>query len=95
MAIKVIIERRVTKGKDTDLTNLMRDMRAQAMFARGYISGETLRAHEDPTLYVVISTWKGLEDWKAWEENPKRKEIQAKIDAILKQSTQKRIFDFA
>ncbi|MCJ7663761.1 MAG: antibiotic biosynthesis monooxygenase [Desulfobacterales bacterium] len=95
MAIKVIIERRVTKGKDTDLANLMREMRAKAMFARGYISGETLRAHDDPTLYVVISTWKGLEDWKAWEENPKRKEIQAKIDAILKQSAQNRIFDFA
>jgi hypothetical protein len=52
MAVKVIIERRVPKGKDTDLANLMRDLRAKAMFARGYISGETLRAHDDPTLYV-------------------------------------------
>jgi heme-degrading monooxygenase HmoA len=95
MAVKVIIERRVTKGKDTDLANLMREMRAKAMFARGYISGETLRAHDDPTLYVVISTWKSLDDWKAWEANPDRKEIQTKIDAILGQSTQNRIFDFA
>jgi heme-degrading monooxygenase HmoA len=95
MAIKVIIERQVTKGKDTDLANLMREMRSKAMFARGYISGETLRAHDDPTLYMVISTWKSLEDWKAWEENPKRKEIQSKIDTILKQTARNRIFDFA
>jgi heme-degrading monooxygenase HmoA len=95
MAVKVLIERQVTKGKDTDLANLMREMRSKAMFARGYISGETLRAHGDPTLYMVISTWKSLEDWKAWEENPKRKEIQGKIDAILKQTARNRIFDFA
>jgi len=95
MAVKVIIERQVAKGKDTDLANLMREMRSKAMFARGYISGETLRAHDDPTLYVVISTWKGPEDWKAWEENPARKEIQTKIDTILAQSAQNRIFDFA
>jgi heme-degrading monooxygenase HmoA len=95
MAVKVIIERRVPKGKDTALANLMRDLRAKAMFAKGYISGETLRAHDDPTLYVVISTWKSLEDWKAWEANPERKAIQAKIDTILTQSAQNRIFDFA
>ncbi len=95
MAVKVIIERRVPKGKDTDLANLMRDLRAKAMFARGYISGETLRAHDDSTLYVVISTWKSLEDWKAWEASPERKQIQAKIDTILTQSAQHRIFDFA
>ncbi|MCJ7545206.1 MAG: antibiotic biosynthesis monooxygenase [Deltaproteobacteria bacterium] len=95
MAVKVIIERRVPKGKDTDLANLMREMRAKAMFARGYISGETLRAHDDPTLYVVISTWKSLDDWKAWEANPERKAIQAKIDTVLAQSAQNRIFDFA
>jgi heme-degrading monooxygenase HmoA len=95
MAIKVIVERRVAKGKDTELANLMREMRSKAMFARGYISGETLRAHDDPTLYVVISTWKSLEDWKAWEQGPVRKAIQTKIDAFLEQSARHRIFDFA
>ena len=95
MAVKVIIERRVPKGKDTALANLMRDLRAKAMFAKGYISGETLRAHDDPTLYVVISTWKNLEDWKAWEATPERKTIQTKINTILTQSEQHRIFDFA
>ncbi len=95
MAIKVIIERRVKKGMDTDLAKLMRELRAKAMLAKGYISGETLRAHDDPTLYLVISTWKSLDDWRAWEENPVRKEIQTKIDSILEEPTQRRVFDFA
>jgi heme-degrading monooxygenase HmoA len=95
MAVKVIIERRVTKGKDTDLANLMRDLRAKAMFAKGYISGETLRSHDDPTLYVTISTWKSIEDWKAWEESAERKEMGNKIETILDDAAQHRIFDFA
>jgi heme-degrading monooxygenase HmoA len=95
MAVKVIIERQVTKGKDMDLANLMRDLRAKAMFAKGYISGETLRSHDDPTLYVTISTWKSFEDWKAWEESSVRKEMQTKIDTILDDTAQHRIFDFA
>lgn len=95
MAVKVIIERRVKQGMDTNLANLMRELRAKALLAKGYISGETLRAHDDTSLYLVISTWKSLDDWKAWEENPVRKEVQAKIDAILEKPTQMRIFDFA
>lgn len=95
MAVKVIIERRVKQGMDTNLANLMRELRAKALLAKGYISGETLRAHDDTSLYLVISTWKSLDDWKTWEENPVRKEVQAKIDAILEKPTQMRIFDFA
>jgi heme-degrading monooxygenase HmoA len=95
MAVKVIIERRVPKGKDTDLANLMREMRSKAMFASGYISGETLRAHDDPSLYVVISTWRSADDWKTWEASPERKETQAKIDAVLETTAQHRVFDFA
>ncbi len=95
MAIKVIIERRVKKGMDTELAKLMRELRAKAMFAKGYISGETLRAHDNPNLYLVITTWKSLEDWNAWEESSVRKETHAKIDSFLETPTQKRIFDFA
>ena len=95
MAIKVIIERRVKKGLDTDLAKLMRELRAKAILAKGYISGETLRACDDPGLYLVISTWKSLDDWRAWEDNPVRKELQAKVDAILKTPTMRRVFDFA
>jgi len=95
MAVKVIIERHVPKGKDADLANLMREMRSKAMFARGYISGETLRAHDDPSLYVVISTWRSADEWKAWEASPERKETQTKIDVVLETEAQHRVFDFA
>ncbi len=30
-----------------------------------------------------ISTWESLEDWRAWEAKPERKELQGKIDRFL------------
>ena len=87
MAIKVIITRKVTKGKQKDLLPLLMELRSKAMNQKGYISGETLKGISDPDEFMVISTWNSLEDWKAWDNNPARGEVQAKIDAILEEKT--------
>jgi heme-degrading monooxygenase HmoA len=87
MAIKVIITRKVTGGKEEDLLPLLRELRSKAMEQRGYISGETLKGISDPDEFMVISTWRSLEDWNAWNSNPARIDIQEKIDAVLEQKT--------
>jgi heme-degrading monooxygenase HmoA len=87
MAIKVIITRKVTGGKEEDLFPLLGELRSKAMEQKGYISGETLKGISDPDEFMVISTWRSLEDWNTWNSNPARMEIQEKIDAILEQKT--------
>jgi len=87
MAIKAIITRKVAQGKEKDLLPLLLELRTRAMGQGGYISGETLRGMSDPDEFLVISTWNRLEDWRAWEENPERKRIQEKIDAVLDEKT--------
>jgi heme-degrading monooxygenase HmoA len=87
MAIKVVITRKVTGGKEEDLLPFLRELRSKAMEQKGYISGETLKGINDPDEFMVISTWRSLEDWNAWTSNPGRMEIQEKIDAILEQKT--------
>ncbi len=87
MAIKVIITRKVGKGKQKDLLPLLMELRTKAINQNGYISGETLKGISDPDEFMVISTWNSFEEWKAWDDNPERGEIQAKIDAILEQKT--------
>jgi heme-degrading monooxygenase HmoA len=87
MAIKVIITRKVTGVRQKDLLPLLMELRTKAMNQNGYISGETLKGISDPEEFIVISTWKSLEDWKAWENNPERKEFQGKIDALLEEKT--------
>ena len=87
MAVKIIIRRKVSKGKESQLFPLLFQLRAKAVTQPGYISGETLRNANEPEDYLVISTWKSVEDWKAWEVNPARTEIQNKIDSLLGEKT--------
>jgi heme-degrading monooxygenase HmoA len=87
MAIKVIITRKVAKGRQKDLLPLLMELRTKAMNQKGYISGETLKGISDADEFLVISTWQSFEDWKDWEDNPARREIQEKIDGILEEKT--------
>jgi heme-degrading monooxygenase HmoA len=83
MAVKIIIKRKVPQSKKAQLSPLFLDLRSKAITQPGYISGETLRNVDDPEDYVVISTWKSVENWKAWETSKERGEIQRRIDALL------------
>jgi heme-degrading monooxygenase HmoA len=87
MAVKIIIKRKVSKGKEGQLLPILLELRSKATTQPGYISGETLRNVNDPEDYVVISTWQSAEAWKAWEANKGRTEIQNKIDSLLGEKT--------
>jgi heme oxygenase (mycobilin-producing) len=87
MAVKILIYRKIKPGKEKELSEAVRALRFKAMCARGYISGETLRSVEDPSIHLVISTWKSIEDWNNWFNTPERKAFQEKIDVILEEPT--------
>ena len=92
MAVKIIIDRKVKKGKETELFDLLKDLRSKAISSKGYISGETLRALSDPHNYVVVSTWQSVDDWKNWERDPERKKIQAGIEKIMMRPSKTKIY---
>lgn len=83
MAVKIIIRRRVSKEKESELLPLLVEMRSKATAQPGYISGETLRNVKDPEDSIVISTWQSEEVWNAWASSKDRAQIQEKIDALL------------
>jgi quinol monooxygenase YgiN len=87
MAVKILIQRKVKPGKEKELSGAVRELRSKAVHAKGYISGETLRSIEDPSIHLVISTWRSLEDWNFWADSPERKAFQPKIDAMLEEPT--------
>jgi heme-degrading monooxygenase HmoA len=70
-------------------------LRSEAVPSKGYISGETLRALDDPHNYIVISTWRNINDWKEWEKNPNRKKIQTKIEKLMARPTKTKIYIYA
>ncbi|MFC1956109.1 antibiotic biosynthesis monooxygenase family protein [Chloroflexota bacterium] len=79
--IRVIIERRLKKG--AHLSDLLRQLRVEALAQQGYISGETLVNTEDTNVVTVISTWRNIEDWKAWEKSVQRIVLYHQIKKLL------------
>jgi heme-degrading monooxygenase HmoA len=46
------------------------------------ITGETLTNTDDPQIILVISSWKRLEDWRSWKDNPARKEFDNLLEKL-------------
>jgi len=101
MLVRVLMLRKVpqlTGGLDAallpKLSEMLADLRALANRQPGYISGESLRNVDDPREYLVISTWKSIEDWKRWFANEKRAELEGRVDALLGSSTVYKVFSY-
>lgn len=92
MAVKIIIKRKIPKSKETQVLPLLLELRSKAMTQPGYISGETLINANDPEDYLVISTWKSVKDWKAWEGSKERNEIQKKIEELLAEKSSVQVY---
>ena len=84
--IKVLIERHVRKGREGELVDLLNKMRAELISQPGYVSGELLQSVEDKSTFFALSTWLSQLDWKSWEGNPGRLEIESKIESLLTES---------
>jgi len=84
--VKVLIERHVKKGKEGDLIELLNKLRIELISQPGYISGELLQSLEEKSTIFALSTWLSALDWKSWEGNPKRLEIESKIETLLTES---------
>ncbi len=83
MTVRVIIEREVEPGREASLQYLMMQARSKALKAKGYISGETLRALDNPNKFLVLSNWNSAEDWKVWESDPERAKLQMEMAPLL------------
>jgi heme-degrading monooxygenase HmoA len=81
--VKVLIERRVKKGKEGYLIELLNKLRTELVAQPGYVSGELLQSTEDESIIFAVSTWLSPLDWKSWEGNPNRLEIESKIESLL------------
>lgn len=92
--IRVMIERCVTPDKETDVIKLLIELRAKALKQHGYISGETLRSSDNPSLWLTISTWNSSEDWKRWEKTTDRIETEKDIEPLLTAPEKISAFEF-
>lgn len=81
--IKVFIKRKVGDESIVELMDLLKKLRSLTLSQPGYVSGETMKRIDKEGWCLVISTWRSLEDWDAWVNNPERKTVQSEIDELL------------
>ena len=87
MTVKIFIKRKVQDKNVVELTMLLKKLRSLTLEQPGYISGETLNRIDKKEECMVVSTWRSVEDWNSWVNNPKRIEIQSQIDNLLGEET--------
>lgn len=85
--IKVFIKRKVADDSIMELMDLLKKLRGMTLSQPGYVSGETMRRMDQEGECMVISTWRSMEDWNSWVENPDRKAVQEEIDTLLGSQT--------
>lgn len=90
--LRVIIERQLKEGKSKSLIPLLRELRAAALKHTGYITGETLVNTEDPSIVATLSTWRDLDDWRAWENSAARVKIAEQIQHLLRKKPKVNIY---
>jgi len=81
--VKILIERHVQNGKEGYLIELLNKLRSELISQPGYVSGELLQSLEDKATIFALSTWLSTLDWKSWEGDPKRLEIESRIEPLL------------
>ena len=91
MSVRIIIDRRVKKGKEADFSRLLRALRSKAIFSKGYISGEMLRNRDDPQNYIVITAWQSFDDWEAYEKVPETSKIHARMEKLMDRATKVKV----
>jgi heme-degrading monooxygenase HmoA len=94
MAVEVIIRRTFKdQAMAEKLVPLIVQLRSMATVQKGYMTGQTLRCLDCPGEYLVISTWHTAEDWQRWFASDTRKELQQRIDDLLGEPTQYRLYE--
>jgi len=95
MAIRIVIDRKVKKGKEAEFARLLKEVRSKAIFSQGYISGEMLRAVGDHQNYIVISAWESIAQWEKYEELPETRKVHARIEKLMARPTKVKIYEHA
>ena len=87
MAVRVTMRRVANPEASGQLDTVLRELRILAMSRPGYISAETLRSEADQCTTLVIARWELIDDWKEYEDSPRRREILHKLEPLLAQPT--------
>jgi heme-degrading monooxygenase HmoA len=94
MAILVYL--RFCLAETADPQDFEGDLRAMAELAGeqpGYLWSEVGRSMDEPSVYVVLSEWYGIDHVRAWEHDAMHEEIQHKWESQYREAFVHRRFE--
>ena len=92
MLVRVLIERHIKEGQESEASDKILEMRKHATTFPGYVSGETLSDTADPRTVIIVSTWHSLEDWEKWDSSPQHEASVKTLQPLLDQPISIRSF---
>jgi len=93
--IRVLIERSLVDGKESDYHRAIRQLKQKAGHMAGYVSGEMLVDPENSLRCLVLSSWDSLENWKIWAKSTERKLAKDKIRKMLTKDEKISVYEAA
>ena len=92
MQITLMVERKVVPGAQGEITQLLKELRSNATRQPGFVSGQTVLDARNPTIFMTISIWSSMAAWEGWEKNPERTEIIERINEVVQEEPQVRMW---
>jgi len=81
--IRVIIERFIAESLEANYEETAKDTLQKAIKAPGFISGESLKAIDNPRHRFILCNWRSLHDWQQWEQSTERKDMMSKLNLMF------------
>lgn len=95
MPLRALVERRVKAGYEGMVWYILRELRSEAVRARGYLYGETWRSVEDPRRFMVLSVWASLDYWNRWAQSDYRLKAEERLKPLLRGPASVKLFEDA
>lgn len=81
--IKIIIERRIMPGLEREYEQAAREAMRAAMTASGFITGESLHESGHTEHRLLITSWRDIQSWKAWQHSEERQRVMQLLLPLL------------
>ena len=91
--VKIITERHVKEGEEENYIQVIKDIHPLAKQQPGYITADPLVSIEDPSLFLVVSTWEKAEDFKAFVESESGRELSELTAPFLKEKPKSTVYN--
>lgn len=90
---KIIIERRIMPGLEQEYEQAARQVMRAALTAPGFITGESLHQRKNRQHRLLITQWRSLDTWRAWQHSSEREQAMQHVLPLLTEDERVTVYE--